>query len=85
MIQIPSVKARQVISVLKRLGFRKHHQVGSHAQFKHFDGRRTTVPVHGGKDIGKKTLKSIINDSGLTKEEFLAVLKKKSVSNDLIR
>ena len=78
MAQIPSVKAKEVISVLERLGFKKHHQVGSQAQFKHFDGRRTTVPVHGGKDIGKKTLRSIINDMHLTKEEFLDTLKRKS-------
>jgi len=77
MAKLPIIKARELIRILKRLGFSKHCQVGSHAQFKHCDGRRITVPIHSGKDIGKKTLKGIINDLDLTTEEFIEFLKKK--------
>ncbi len=62
---------------MEKLGFFKFHQVGSHAQYKHTDGRRITVPVHAGKDLDKKTLKGILDDLNLSVEEFVRVLKNK--------
>lgn len=76
MLKLPIINVRQLIRVLLKLGFFKHHQVGSHAQFKHLDGRRTTVPIHFGKDMGKKMLKGIIDDLGITAEEVISFLKK---------
>lgn len=73
--KFPILKAKELIRVLKKLGFFKFHQVGSHAQFKHLDGRRVTVPVHGGKDIGKKMLHGIINDLKMPPDEFIKILK----------
>jgi predicted RNA binding protein YcfA (HicA-like mRNA interferase family) len=75
MPKLPVIKARELVRALNKLGFYKHHQIGSHAQFKHSDGRRITIPVHLGKDIGKKTLKGIINDLDLTIEEFIKIFK----------
>lgn len=75
MSKLPVIKPRELIYVLNRLGFFEFHRVGSHAQFKHLDGRRITVPVHSGKDINKKTLKGIINDLDITVEEFIKILK----------
>ena len=77
MPKLPIIRAKELIQVLNRLGFFKFHQVGSHAQFKNNDGRRVTVPIHPGKEIGKKTLKGIINDLDLTVEEFIRTLKRK--------
>ena len=44
--QIPILKAKEVIRLLKVLGFVEVRQRGSHKQFRHADGRATTVPVH---------------------------------------
>ena len=44
--QIPILKAKEVIRLLKALGFMEVRQRGSHKQFRHADGRATTVPVH---------------------------------------
>ncbi len=74
MPKLPVIKARKLIKVLNKLGFYKHHQVGSHAQFKHPDGRRITLPIHPGKDLTKKTLKGIIKDLDLSVEEFIKLL-----------
>jgi len=60
-----------LIRVLEKLGFLKFHQVGSHAQFKHKDGRRITVPIHYRRDVDKKMLRGIINDLDITVEEFI--------------
>jgi len=63
-----------VITVLEGIGFERIRQSGSHATYRHPDGRWTIVSVHPGKTIPKGTLRKIIRDSGLTVEEFLALL-----------
>ena len=68
----PVLKPREVIALLERLGFRETRQRGSHKQFKHPDGRVTTVPVHKGRDISPTLLRQIAADIRLTIEEFLA-------------
>ena len=70
--RFPSVSSDDVIKVLKVIGFELKRQSGtSHAiYFRESDKRRTTVPVHSGKIIKRKTLKSILSDAGLTIEEF---------------
>jgi len=65
------LKPREVISILKRLGFAEARQRGSHKQFRHPDGRCTTVPVHSGRDISPLLLRQIAKDIGLTVEELL--------------
>ena len=68
----PVLKPREVIALLERLGFRETRQRGSHKQFKHPDGRVTTVPVHKGRDISPTLLRQIAADIRLTIQEFLA-------------
>jgi predicted RNA binding protein YcfA (HicA-like mRNA interferase family) len=57
--------------ILNRMGFEEVRQRGSHKQFRHVDGRRTTVPFHSGRDISPLLLRQIIRDIGSTVEEFL--------------
>lgn len=68
---LPVLKAKEVVAILVRLGFSEVRQKGSHKQFRHPDGRITTVPFHQGKDISPILLKQIIKDIGITVEEFL--------------
>ena len=68
--RLPMLKARDVIRVLKELGFCEVRQKGSHICFKHADGRFTLVPRHGGEDIGKGLLRQILREIELTPEEF---------------
>ena len=69
--KLPSFNARRVISVLMRHGFALDRQSGSHAVFIHPDGRRTTVPIHGKRDLGKGILRQIIRDAELTLDDLL--------------
>jgi predicted RNA binding protein YcfA (HicA-like mRNA interferase family) len=55
--RLPALPAREIIKVLKEQGFVLDRQSGSHAIFIHPDGRRTTVPIHGKRDIGKGLLR----------------------------
>lgn len=75
MPKLPVVKAKILLKTLIKLGFEKHHQIGSHIQLKHADGRRTTVPYHPSKEIRKGTLRGIIRDIDLSVEEFIRALK----------
>jgi predicted RNA binding protein YcfA (HicA-like mRNA interferase family) len=67
----PVLKPREVVALLHAHGFAEVRQRGSHKQFRHADGRCTTVPFHQGRDISPTLLKRIAGDVGLTVEEFL--------------
>lgn len=68
---LPVLKPRQVVKLLKRAGFEEVRQRGSHKQFRHSDGRVTTVPFHQGRDPSPVLLRQIARDIGVTVEEFL--------------
>jgi len=73
--KIPIVTAKELTRVLKRAGFSKDRQKGSHLTLINTKTNKTiTVPVHTGVDIGKGLLKKIIAEAGLTTEEFVNLL-----------
>lgn len=74
MPRLPVLRPREVVRALEQLGFVEVRQRGSHKQFRHPDGRGTTVPFHAGRDISPFLLRQIIKDIGLTADEFLTHL-----------
>ena len=76
MKKLPSLTAKQVIKVLKKLGFHEDRQKGSHlVLINPLTKRRTIVPIHSGKTIKKPLLKTIIEkDVGISIEEFVKLL-----------
>lgn len=68
---VPVLKPTEVCRLLERLGFVVVRQRGSHVQYRHRDGRGTTVPMHKGRDIAPPLLRQIAKDLGLTIGEFL--------------
>ncbi len=70
MSRLPTLKPQRLIKIIKKLGFEKIRQEGSHVFLKHLDGRTTVVPVHQGKDIGRGLLREILNDIKITPKEF---------------
>ncbi|MCD4745441.1 MAG: type II toxin-antitoxin system HicA family toxin [Bacteroidales bacterium] len=71
MRKYPVLKPREVINILKSLDFMEVRQRGSHKQFRHNDGRATTIPYHKGRDISPILLRQIAKDINLTVEELL--------------
>jgi predicted RNA binding protein YcfA (HicA-like mRNA interferase family) len=59
------------VSLLEALGFTEIRQRGSHKQFRHADGRGTTVPFHSGRDISPTLLRKIAKDIGLTLDRLI--------------
>lgn len=70
MPKLPVLKAKELLKLLSRMGFANLRQSGSHVQLAHPDGRRTTVPNHPSMEIRRKTLKGIIDDLGMTVDDF---------------
>ena len=68
---LPILKPREVVALLEALGFSEVRQRGSHKQFRHPDGRCTTVPFHSGRDISPILLRQIAKDIGLTVDGLL--------------
>ena len=70
MSRLPSCTSRDVHKALKKAGFERLTQRGSHLHLRHPQTRRRTiVPIHPG-DLRRSTLKEIIKQAGLTEEEF---------------
>ncbi len=75
MTRLPRITARELIRVLKKHGFFKHHQVGSHITLKSSDGtKRVVIPYHAGEIIKPKTLKAILKDAGLSIDDLVNLL-----------
>ena len=69
---MPILAARAIIQKLTRAGFRYLYAKGSHYFFEHPITRRmTSVPMHGGKDIGRNLLGKILKQAGISIKDFL--------------
>jgi predicted RNA binding protein YcfA (HicA-like mRNA interferase family) len=70
--KLPSLKPRQVVRVLERAGFTLRKSKSSHRTYVK-GSLRVTVPYHS-TDIKLGTLRSIIEQAGMTPDEFLQYL-----------
>ena len=72
--KLPSVSGKQVVRALERNGYAVTRIRGSH-HFMEAEGKTSvSVPVHAGRDIARGTLRSILDDVGLTANEFADLL-----------
>ena len=74
--RLPALKADEVIRALRKAGFDVVRVKGSHHILRHRNdaSRTTVVPSHAGRDIKRGLLHKIIDDAGLTIDEFAALL-----------
>ncbi len=70
-MSLPVLKPLEVVAILGRLGFIEVRQRGAHKQFRHVDGRGTTVPFHKGRDVAPPLLRQIARDIEMTVEDFV--------------
>lgn len=69
---LPMMTAQTVIKKLERASFNHVGTRGSHYLLKNYtSGRKTSVPIHGGRDLGRGLLADIIKQAGLTVKEFI--------------
>lgn len=70
MPKLSPISAKELIKILEKQGFEIVHQKGSHVRLKHPDGRRTTVPMHSGENVGVGLLRKILRDANISRDEF---------------
>ncbi len=68
------VNAKTLEKLILHLGFQIKRQKGSHVFYRHPDGRYTTIPHHGNKDLSRSLLRVILNQINITPEEFINLL-----------
>jgi predicted RNA binding protein YcfA (HicA-like mRNA interferase family) len=77
MPKLPVFKGKELIKFFEYLGFQVTRTKGSHSRLKSGDGKATSVPVHGNKDIPKGLLRKIIReDLEMSLEEFTELYSK---------
>ena len=72
---LPVVSGRRVIKALEPIGYVVVRQRGSHVRLRHPNAvthKPITVPLHN--ELRRGLLRSIIRDSGLSVDDFLAHL-----------
>lgn len=50
-MKLPLLTGKELIRILKKMGFETIRLEGSHVFLRHPDGRTTVVPVHSGEEI----------------------------------
>ena len=72
MSRLPVCAGADAVKAFRQLGYEVDHQTGSHIILRHPSQRRLTVPHH--RELAKGTLRSLIREAGLTKEQFTDLL-----------
>ncbi|PIN71775.1 hypothetical protein CO153_01750 [Candidatus Pacearchaeota archaeon CG_4_9_14_3_um_filter_30_11] len=70
MSKLTQISGKEFCKILEKLDFKKIYGKGSHVRFKHSDGRRTVVPLHGNEKLGKGLILEILKQIKLTKEDY---------------
>lgn len=60
------------VKAFRRVGYEVDHQTSSHIILRHPSQRRLTVPNH--RELARGTLRALIREAGLTKEQFADLL-----------
>lgn len=70
MPKLSPIRGRELVNILRKLGFLDIRQKGSHLRLEHPDGRKTSVPLHSGEKVGKGLLRKILHDVNISPEYF---------------
>jgi len=74
--RMPRLTGKQVERAFVPAGWYLHHSRGSHFYYRHsgYPGKQITLPIHAGEVIPQKTLKNILEQAGLSLDEFIGLL-----------
>ena len=70
MSRLALISATEMEKILFRLGFDRLRKKGSHAFYQHHDGRTTTIPFHGNKDIPRSLLCDILREININIDDY---------------
>lgn len=72
MSRLPVCSGADAAKAFSKIGYVLDHQTGSHMILRHASGGRLTIPNH--RELAKGTLRALIREAGLTKEQFAELL-----------
>jgi len=64
------INAKRMEKLLLLLGFEKTRQKGSHAFYRHPDGRTTTVPHHKRRVLARPLIREILREIEITVDDY---------------
>ena len=73
MARLPVMSGDDFVKIMRKIGYIWDHTEGSHMILIHHSKGRLSVPRH--KELGQGLLRALIRDSGLTRDEFLALVR----------
>ena len=77
MPKIPPISPNKLVKILEKTGFKVIRQKGSHLIMMDNKKTRIVIPMHPGKDIKPGLIRAIIREAGISRENFLTLLKEK--------
>ena len=74
--KLPRITGKEALGALERVGWYRARQKSSHIVLKHRDkpGARVVLPLHSGEILLPKTMASVLDQAGLTVEQFNELL-----------
>lgn len=75
-MNLKPIPADKLIKALAKVGFNPVRKRGSHLLMKNDEGKTIVIPVHKGEVLGRGLPSKIIREAGLTREEFLRLLRR---------
>ena len=73
MSRLPVISGDEFAKAIRKIGYVWDHTEGSHMILLHPSGRRLSVPRH--TELGRGLLRALIRDAGLSREEFIRLLR----------
>lgn len=74
MTRLPIVRFQTMERFLLSLGFQPVRRKGSHIFYRHPDGRTTTLPDHGGRDLARPLIREILREVECSPDAFVEYL-----------
>ena len=75
MPRLPVISGDEFVKIMHRVGYEVDHISGSHMILMNATGHRLSVPRH--RELDKGLLRDLIMDAGLTRDEFLQLMKRR--------
>lgn len=77
MLKLPVLSGKELVKILSTLGYKHIRTRGSHMILVRQDKKgKKTIPIPNHKELAKGTLKAIIGQAGLKRDEFLELVGK---------
>ena len=73
MARLPVISGDDFVRAVHKIGYVWDHTEGSHMILLHPSKGRLSVPGH--KELGRGLLRALIRDAGLSREEFMALMR----------